>query len=43
MLPRGHILNMEFSKAKLGGIVAATAVVAYGVHRRRSGSPSDPT
>jgi hypothetical protein len=33
---------MEFSKAKIGGIVAATAVAAYGVHRRRSGSQSDP-
>jgi hypothetical protein len=31
---------MEFSKAKIGSIVAATAVAAYGLHRRRSGSQS---
>jgi hypothetical protein len=33
---------MEFNKAKIGGIVAVTAVAAYGVHRRRSGDQSDP-
>ena len=31
---------MEFSKAKLGGIVAATTVAVYGLYRRRSGSQS---
>ena len=33
---------MEFSKATIGGIAVATAVAAYGVHRRRSGSQPDP-
>jgi hypothetical protein len=32
---------MEFSKAKIGGIVVATAVAAYGVHRRRSADQSE--
>jgi hypothetical protein len=31
---------MEFSKAKIGGIVAATTVAAYGLYRRRSGGQS---
>jgi len=32
---------MEFSKAKIGGIVAATTVVAYGLYRRRSAGGSE--
>jgi len=32
---------MEFSKAKIGGIVAATTIAAFGMYRRYSGSDSD--
>lgn len=34
--------RMEFSKAKIGGIISATTVAAYGVYRHRSESQSDP-
>jgi hypothetical protein len=32
---------MEFSKAKIGGIVAATTIAAYGMYRQYSGDKSD--
>jgi hypothetical protein len=32
---------MEYDNAKLGGIVAATAIVAYGLYRGRSGRRSE--